>query len=72
MSGYIRAVSRQWLGKHVPSETNTRGTIEILLENEFSVGPCRDVINEKRFRVWLGLNLTVGKLTTFEMTKLPL
>jgi hypothetical protein len=28
----MQPVSKQWLGKHVPTETNTHATIEVLLE----------------------------------------
>jgi hypothetical protein len=35
------AISEEWLGKHVPTETNIHATIE---EQCFQRGPCRDVI----------------------------
>jgi hypothetical protein len=48
--GYTRDVSRQRLGIHVPAETNTLATIEVLLETGLSVGPFREVISGMKFR----------------------
>jgi hypothetical protein len=36
IGGYTRAVSRQRLGKYVPTTSNRRATIEVLLETGFS------------------------------------
>jgi hypothetical protein len=37
-------ISRQLLGKHVPAVTDTYVTIEVLLEMEFLLCPCKRVI----------------------------
>jgi uncharacterized protein (UPF0548 family) len=42
----VASVFKQRLGKHVPAEKSTYATIEVLLETEVSVGPCRVVITE--------------------------
>jgi hypothetical protein len=57
------AVSRQLLGKYVPAATNTHATIEVLLEKVFSTAGAENI---------RGLNLAVVKLTTVQVTKLPL
>jgi hypothetical protein len=41
-----RAISRQQLGKHVPTTTDRHATIEVLLETGFYGGPCRGFIRK--------------------------
>jgi hypothetical protein len=49
--GYSRAVSRQRFGRHVPAETNTHATLEVLLETGcFYGGQYREDRGATRFR----------------------
>jgi hypothetical protein len=41
-----RAVSRQWLGTHVPAATGTHATIELLLETVFSTRSVQRIYKE--------------------------
>jgi hypothetical protein len=69
------AVAREQLSKHVPAETDTHITIDELLETVFSTGFVqRGYIT--RTPAWgqntRGSNLAAVKLTTVQVTKLPL
>jgi hypothetical protein len=45
MGGYIRAISGQQLGKHVPAATDMNSTTE---ELRFLCGLCPDVISKEQ------------------------
>jgi hypothetical protein len=42
----MQPVYRQRIGKHVPAATNTKTTIELLLETVFLLGPRKVVIRK--------------------------
>jgi hypothetical protein len=71
------SVARQRLGEHVTAATNTKATIQELLETAFPVGSAPRLYNDdprsaertENIRV---LNLAAVKLTSVQMTKLPL
>jgi hypothetical protein len=45
-------ICEKWLSKHIPVETNTPITIDLLLEmgGGFLCGPCQDVMS--KFEMW--------------------
>jgi hypothetical protein len=61
ISKYIRAVSRQWLYKHVPAATDTHATIKVLFEMVFSTGSGQRSYKEGN----LSKNNSVGREPTF-------